>query len=60
MAEENNSSQEKTEDPSQYRIEEFRKKGQVSSSKEINSVIILAVSTLTLIISIIYFFDNLS
>lgn len=58
MAEEN-SSQEKTEEPSEYRIEESRKKGQVASSKELNSVLVLAACLLTLGLSSVYIFETL-
>lgn len=40
MAEE--SDDEKTEEPSQYRLDEMRKKGEVASSKELNSIILLS------------------
>lgn len=51
---------EKTEDPSQHRIDEARKKGDVASSKELNSVLILAGSFSVLIISTLYIFELLS
>ncbi len=41
---------EKTEEPSPYRLEEFRKKGDVASSKELNSVVLLAGTLMTLIL----------
>lgn len=53
-------SQEKTEDPTQYRIDEFRSKGQVASSKELTSILILSASLLTLIGSSIYIIETLS
>lgn len=54
MADDNSSDQEKTEEPSQYRVEEFRKRGEVASSKELTSVLILSASILTLALSIVY------
>ena len=53
MAEENDD--EKTEEPSQYRIDESRKKGEVAVSKELSSVILLSGSLLTLIICGVFF-----
>lgn len=55
MAEE--SDNEKTEEPSQYRLEEFRSKGQVAFSRELNSIIALFATTLTLILSSIYILE---
>ncbi len=51
---------EKTEAPSQYRIEEFRKKGQVASSKEVNSLIILAATIMTITIFSVYAYEVLT
>ena len=48
---------EKTEDPSQHRIDEARKKGDVASSKELNSVLILAGSFSVLVMSTLYIFE---
>ena len=42
MAEENENGQEKTEEPTDERREEFRKKGEVAYSREITSVLVLA------------------
>jgi len=56
MAEENDD--DKTEDPSEYRLEESRKKGDVASSKELNSVLILAGSLLTLILCAVFIFEE--
>ena len=50
---------EKTEEPSQYRIDQFRKKGEVASSRELTSVLILAASILTLTISIVYIYETM-
>ena len=51
---------EKTEEPSQHKIDEARKKGDVASSKELNSVLILTGSFAVLIFSTIYMFELLS
>lgn len=56
MAEENDD--EKTEEPSQYRIDESRKKGEVAASKELSSVILLSGSLLTLIISGVFVYEQ--
>jgi flagellar biosynthesis protein FlhB len=56
MAEENDD--EKTEEPSQYKIDESRKKGDVASSKELTSVLLLSGSLLTLVICGVYIFET--
>ncbi len=56
MAEENDS--EKTEEPSQYRMDEARKKGDVASSKELTSVLLLSGSLLTLIICGVFIYET--
>ena len=48
---------EKTEEPSQHRIDESRKKGDVASSKELNNVLVLAGTLSTLILSTLFMFD---
>ncbi|CBW25472.1 flagellar biosynthetic protein [Halobacteriovorax marinus SJ] len=60
MADENDSDAEKTEDPSAHRIEEFRKRGEVASSKELTSVLVLAGSLMTLGLSMVYMYEVLS
>lgn len=60
MAEEQDSAGEKTEEPSASRIEEFRKKGEVASSKELNSVLLLAASLLTLGLSLAFIYETLT
>jgi flagellar biosynthesis protein FlhB len=57
MADSNENDDEKTEEPSQYRIEESRKKGDVASSKELTSVLLLSGSLLTIILSGVYVFE---
>jgi flagellar biosynthetic protein FlhB len=57
MAEESDND-EKTEEPSQYRLEESRKKGDVASSKELNSVLLLAGSLSTLIVCGIFVYET--
>lgn len=59
MADEQDSG-EKTEDPSQSRIDEFRKRGEVAASKELSSVLIMSASFLTLALSIVYIYEVLS
>jgi len=49
---------EKTEEPSQYRIDESRKKGEVAVSKELSSVILLSGSLLTLIICGVFVYEQ--
>jgi flagellar biosynthetic protein FlhB len=51
---------EKTEDPSQHKIDEARKKGDVASSKELNSVLILTGSFSVLVMSTLYIFEIMS
>ena len=51
---------EKTEEPSQHRIDEARKKGDVASSKELNSVLILAGAFSVLILSSIFILEVMS
>jgi len=51
---------EKTEDPSQHRIDEFRKRGEVASSKELTSVLVLSASLLTLALSMVFIYETLS
>ena len=53
------SDQEKTEEPSAHRIEEFKRKGEVSSSKELTSVLIVLVAVMTLSISILFIYEEL-
>lgn len=57
MAEERDDG-EKSEEPSHYRLEEFRKKGDVASSKELNSVILLAGTLLTLILCSAFVYEQ--
>lgn len=56
MAEENDD--EKTEEPSQHRIDESRKRGEVAVSKELSSVILLSGSLLTLILSGVFVYEQ--
>ncbi|MFZ4714510.1 MAG: flagellar biosynthesis protein FlhB [Bacteriovoracaceae bacterium] len=60
MADEQDSDAEKTEEPSEYRREEFRKRGEVASSRELNSVLILFGVMMTLVVSGVYIFENLT
>ncbi len=60
MSEGSKDSGEKTEQPSQARIDEYRKKGEVASSKELSSVLTLCASLLTLLLSAVYMIEVLS
>lgn len=51
---------EKTEEPSQHRIDEFRKRGEVASSRELTSVLVLAASLLALSLSIVYIYEEMT
>lgn len=51
--------QEKTEEPSQHRIDELKRKGEVVSSKELISVLVLAGSLMTLGLSFLYIFEQM-
>lgn len=59
MAEGTESDQEKTEAPSQHRIDEFRRKGDVASSKELSSVLVLASCIFVLGLSLAYVYETL-
>lgn len=60
MADEQDSDAEKTEEPSQHRIDEFRKKGDVASSREVTSVLVLAACLMTLSLSLVYVYEELT
>ncbi len=49
---------EKTEEPSARRIEESRNKGEVASSKELSSVLVLAGAALALVMSLSYIWET--
>lgn len=49
---------EKTEEPSQYKIEESRKKGDVASSKELSSVLLLAGTIMVLVMSGVFVYET--
>ena len=51
---------EKTEEPSQYRIDESRKKGEVASSKELNTVILLAGTLMTVVLCSAFVYEEFS
>lgn len=59
MAEELEDFGEKTEEPSSYRIEEFRKRGEVASSKEVTSILILFGNFLIISFGIFYIFESM-
>lgn len=50
---------EKTEDPSAHRIEESRRKGEVASSKELTSVLVLSASIMTLGLSLVFIYEEM-
>lgn len=58
--EEDSDTGEKTEEPSTYRIDEFRKRGEVALSRELNSVVILVGCIFAFSASIAYMFDEFS
>jgi flagellar biosynthetic protein FlhB len=49
---------EKTEEPSQHKIEESRKQGDVASSKELTSVLLLSGSLLTLVLCGVFVYEQ--
>lgn len=51
---------EKTEEPSQQRIDEFRKKGDVASSRELTSVLVLSACLLTLSLSMVFIYEEMT
>ena len=51
---------EKTEEPSQHRIDEMRRKGEVASSKDLSAILVLAACMLTLSLSLIFIYEILS
>jgi flagellar biosynthesis protein FlhB len=59
MADQSQDQGEKTEDPTAHRIEQFRKRGEVASSKELTSVLVLAAAFLTLSLSLVYIYETL-
>lgn len=52
--------QEKTEEPSAHRIEEFRKRGEVASSRELTGILVLSACTLVLMISLSFFYEKMT
>lgn len=58
MAEEKDSG-EKTEEPSQHKLDELRNKGDVASSKELNSVLILSATISVAFLSIFFIFEKI-
>lgn len=51
---------EKTEEPSQTRIDEFRNRGEVASSKELNSVLVLSAGLMTLVLATAFMYETFS
>jgi len=58
MADEDQDDSQKTEDPSQKRLEEAHQKGQVITSREVNSFLMLLVMALILVWMVPYIFKN--
>ena len=52
--------QEKTEEPSAHRIEEFRKRGEVASSRELTGILVLSACTLVLMTSLSFVYEELT
>ena len=60
MAEEfNEDIGEKTEEPTQHRIDEFRKRGEVASSRELTSIFILSASVFVLFFSTAFIYETM-
>ncbi len=51
--------QEKTEDPSQHKIDESKRKGEVASSKELTSVLVLSACIMTLGLSLLFVYQEM-
>ena len=51
---------EKTEEPTQHRIDEFRKRGEVASSRELTSVFVLAASVFVLFFSMVFIYETMA
>jgi flagellar biosynthetic protein FlhB len=60
MAEDSESFQDKTEEPSTRRIEDFRRKGEVASSRELTNVLVLSASIATLMLSLTFIYEEFS
>ncbi|MFT5811511.1 MAG: flagellar biosynthetic protein FlhB, partial [Rubritalea sp.] len=60
MAEESESGQEKTEEPTQKKLADAKKKGQVPRSKELNSMTIMVIGSAGLMILGSYMIDGIS
>jgi flagellar biosynthesis protein FlhB len=58
MADSSENDDEKTEEPSAYKLEESRKKGDVASSKELSSVLMLTGSLLTLVLCGMFVYES--
>ena len=60
MAEEKDNSQEKSEEPTNKRLEDSRKKGQIARSREFNTMVIMALAAVALIMLGQTMMDDLS
>ncbi len=58
MAENFESDSDKTEEPSAHRLEEFRKRGEVASSRELTSALVLGGTLLALSLSLAYLYEE--
>lgn len=59
MANEFEDPADKTEDPTQHRIDEYRKKGQIASSKEMTSVLLLGGVVFCLLLTSTFMYETL-
>lgn len=59
MAEDQSSDADKTEEPSAHRLQEFRNRGDVASSRDLTSILILCASIMTLTLTIVYIYETL-
>ena len=59
MAEDKDDNQDKTEDPSQYRLEKSKEKGDVVSSKDLTGIMVVAAAIGTLLLTSAYMFEEM-
>ncbi|MBI2519428.1 MAG: flagellar biosynthesis protein FlhB [Bdellovibrio sp.] len=58
MAEDFDSNADKTEEPSAHRLEQFRQRGEVASSRELTSALVLGGTILALSLSLVYMYEE--
>ncbi|MEI8346312.1 MAG: flagellar biosynthesis protein FlhB [Pseudomonadota bacterium] len=51
---------EKTEEPSTFRIEQFRRRGEVASSRDLTGILLLIGTIMALALSVVYIFETMS